>query len=583
MALCLALSFSNYSNSQDISTTGNLVSQTSWDGCATYLRTRIWGGYSGGPCPNVGNDGTGINFSYGQTTLSQTIAINRALQDTGVQVNGYNYSWQVKNSNINGQQPGQFDPIASINVQIKDTKGTTVVNDVYNYGYHLPNWTTFSGTQTFANPYVANTLSSIGLSVTSKDSGYWAGYYGPEFMNFRLSLNYSAAPPPPPPPPVPKTTTPTYTASASATPTSVDTSSVPSSTVSVGGVQLSATGEIAAPDNIPQVLKDSVATVSAAASASVASTTPATDAVAKPESNKSGPSAAVMNAVKQIQAADKAVQARAVQNANQQIAASSSRAQEQAMAIVDTATAMSASTSQSNSQATAQSSTVSIMQAPQQAASQSSQSSSQASVQVAMVAPQVTQPLMQQSTMQTTQSAVQTSSQMSMPAPVVIQQYIPFATQSQIQVEVINAPPAPAGLPMLMSKAPMIYSAANQDTSIQNEFSLNAQPTAVNRGTVLNEPIDFKLFLETNVSEVRADSVNRNVQINDLAGGVDITAMATQPKGYEVYSMLTVKDAGFYAPKDIYGNQTNVDNARALRQLGSDRLHREMVDQQFRR
>ena len=49
-----------------------------------------------------------------------------------------------------------------------------------------------------------------------------------------------------------------------------------------------------------------------------------------------------------------------------------------------------------------------------------------------------------------------------------------------------------------------------------------------------------------------------------------------------IYSSLTIKDAGFYAPKDIYGNQTNVDNARALRQLGSDRLHQEMVDQQFK-
>ena len=550
MALCLALSFSNYSNSQDISTTGNLVNQTSWEGCATYLQSRIWGGYSGGPCPNVGTDGTGINFSYGQNTLAQTIAINRALQDTGVAVNGYNYSWQVKNSNINGQQGGSFDPIALINVQFKDTKGAIVVDDTYNYGYHLPGWSTFSGTQTFANPYVANTLSSVGLSVTSKDSGYWAGYYGPEFRYFSLSLNYGAATVVTPPT-APKTVIATYTATASAAPSSIDTSSVPSTTVSVGGVQLSTTGELTAPDNIPQVLKDSVAAVSASVVA-VATTAATVDAVSKPESNKAGPSAAVMNAVKQIQAADKAVQARAVQNANQQIAASSSRAQEQAMAIVDTATAMSSSSSQSGSQASSQSSTVSIMQAPQQAQTQSSQSSSQASFQMAMVAPQVTQQLIQ-STMQS--QSVETAS-----------------IQST----------GPVGLPVLMFKAPTIYSTANQDTSGQNDFSLNVQPV-ISRSAVMNEPIDFKLFLDTNISEARVDSVNRNVQINDLAGGVDITAMATQPKGYEVYSSLTIKDAGFYAPKDIYGNQTNVDNARALRQLGSDRLHQEMVDQQFRR
>ena len=551
MALCLALSFSNYSNSQDISATGNLVSQTAWDGCATYLQSRIWGGYSGGPCPNVGLNGTGINFSYGQNTLSQTIAINRALADTGVQVNGYNYSWAVKNSNINGQQPGSYDPIALINVQFKDTKGSVVVNDTYNYGYHLPSWQTFSGTQTFSNPYIANTLQSVSLGVTSKDSGYWAGYYGPEFTNFRLSLNYSAAPVVTPPT-VPKVVAASYTAVASASSISVDTSAAPSTAVNVGGVQLSTSGDIAVPDNIPQVLKDVVATV--ASTPVVAAVSAATTDAAKLESNKSGPSATVMNAVKQIQAADKAVQARAVQNANQQIATSSSRAQEQAMAIADTMTATSSASSQSSSQASAQSGTISVMQAPQQASAQSSQSSSQASFQTAMIAPQITQQVIQSS------------------------------MQSQASVETTSGQQTgPISIPGLSLKSPIMFNIVNQDASGQNDFSLSAQPLAVSRSAIINEPIDFKMLLESSISETRTDTVNRNVQINDLAGGVDITAMATQPKGYEVYSMLTIKDAGFYAPKDIYGNQTNVDNARALRQLGSDRLHQEMVDQQFRR
>jgi hypothetical protein len=59
--------------------------------------------------------------------------------------------------------------------------------------------------------------------------------------------------------------------------------------------------------------------------------------------------------------------------------------------------------------------------------------------------------------------------------------------------------------------------------------------------------------------------------------------MATQPKGFDVYAMTSMKDNAFYAPKDIYGNQKTIDNARALRQLSSDRLHQEMVDQQYRR
>jgi hypothetical protein len=45
-----------------------------------------------------------------------------------------------------------------------------------------------------------------------------------------------------------------------------------------------------------------------------------------------------------------------------------------------------------------------------------------------------------------------------------------------------------------------------------------------------------------------------------------------------------IPDVAFYAPKEIYKNQKTVDNARTLRGLqgGSDRLHQEMVNQQYK-
>ena len=85
----------------------------------------------------------------------------------------------------------------------------------------------------------------------------------------------------------------------------------------------------------------------------------------------------------------------------------------------------------------------------------------------------------------------------------------------------------------------------------------------------------------TNTQGQRTETVNRNVQPNELAGGVDIAKMATQPAGYQAYSMM-MPDVAFYAPKEIYKNQVNVDNVRLLRGLGSDRLHQEMVDQQYK-
>ena len=58
--------------------------------------------------------------------------------------------------------------------------------------------------------------------------------------------------------------------------------------------------------------------------------------------------------------------------------------------------------------------------------------------------------------------------------------------------------------------------------------------------------------------------------------------MAVQPAGYAQYS-IALKDAAFYEPKEIYKGQKVVDNARALRQLATDKLHQEMVEQQYRR
>jgi hypothetical protein len=88
-------------------------------------------------------------------------------------------------------------------------------------------------------------------------------------------------------------------------------------------------------------------------------------------------------------------------------------------------------------------------------------------------------------------------------------------------------------------------------------------------------------MMQENIQQ-QTSTVNRNVQPNDLAGNVDIASMALQPKGFEAYN-VALRDAAFYEPKEVYKGQTVVDNAKALRQLGSDRLHQEMVDQQYRR
>jgi hypothetical protein len=97
---------------------------------------------------------------------------------------------------------------------------------------------------------------------------------------------------------------------------------------------------------------------------------------------------------------------------------------------------------------------------------------------------------------------------------------------------------------------------------------------------LMNQRMDM---MQTNI-EQRADSVKKNVQPNDLAGGVDVAAMAQIPKGYEAYSLVALRDAPFYKPEAIYKDNRTVDNARLLRGLtgGSDAKHQQMVDSQYK-
>jgi hypothetical protein len=78
-------------------------------------------------------------------------------------------------------------------------------------------------------------------------------------------------------------------------------------------------------------------------------------------------------------------------------------------------------------------------------------------------------------------------------------------------------------------------------------------------------------------------SVKKNVQNNEAAGNVTLESIAKQPANYAQYFGV-IPDVAFYAPKEIYKNQKTVDNARTLRGLqgGSDRLHQEMVNQQYK-
>jgi len=158
----------------------------------------IWGGTTGGPCPVQRSGDGAILFSYGGSLLYQNIAINQALANsgTGIQVRGYQYGWTIKNANAGSSQNPSYDPL-SIRISLYDNTNKNIIEDkTFDYGQRINDWTRYTGTQPFIN-YEKYSLASVGnlsISISSRDAGYWAGYYGPEIRDIDVRLKYSVDP-----------------------------------------------------------------------------------------------------------------------------------------------------------------------------------------------------------------------------------------------------------------------------------------------------------------------------------------------------------------------------------------------------
>ena len=201
--LLASVFYCSYSNAQQLNPTTPSVTQSTsdlldpsaqnWTG---QYGTGYWGGVSGGPNPNRLPTDTGFVWSYGNNVISTTIAINTALQQAGLQVEGYSYVWKIKNGNANvfTQQPGIDDFV--ITVDVYDSSGNIYQTYQYDYSYSH-NWTAHTGTETFPDNFLyPNLFGSMVISAQGQDTGYWAGWYGPEFnvADSSITLQYSSNP-----------------------------------------------------------------------------------------------------------------------------------------------------------------------------------------------------------------------------------------------------------------------------------------------------------------------------------------------------------------------------------------------------
>lgn len=542
--LCWVFSCITFSsNAQDVSVTGNLVNNSTTNNDVTTRWQNVGSWNQGLPCWRGGDPGCtsqpyfnngSFNFSYGTTNVYQTVGIATALANsgTGLQVNGFNFGFTAKNGN--GWDDGRQDYLVAY-ANFKNAAGTTVQSyDYSNVTNRKYNWTTFNFSETFTTPYAVKDLSTATYGFIGRDNNFWQGPYGPEIYGVNFSLKYSVGTDP--------CTTNVYSSPscpgyASAMASLAPSSSSSSGTVAVSPVTASSSGSVTALSTDPSVTPVTNVNVggvelSTTGTIAVPDGVPQVVKDSKPQESSSTKSLA-MNIIRQQQAKDKELQTTVSQKAVQENTQAGAKANQQAMAIVENTSAM----------VTASAQTSVVNQAVQN------------------IQPATT--------------------------PTV-------SVQQERPTQLV--PPTRYELPGLdkeivtlsnMSMGTVNYSIQNvrqeQKTfTSESENFMQQNNSLLTRGNPINDIINKLPDFTNNEQEQKVETVNRNVQSNELAGGVDITAMAMLPKGFDGYTNLKITDASFYKPEEIYKNQNTVDNVRALRQLSSDRLHQEMVNQQYR-
>jgi hypothetical protein len=609
LALCLAslftplLSKAQTLDPTQVYTTGNIVQNTPqggptpWVGGVYQDNLTCWGqqgdtGYCG---PNaIVRPGGNINFSYGSTYLYQQQHISTLLPSaTGLQVNGYNFGFTAKNGN--GWDDGRVDQLTALVRFWDNTNGRAANNLLYGNAWNLSykyNWTDFNFGETFTKPLAVPSIGQVQYGFIGRDNNFWAGPYGPELYNVSFSLKYSVdpcasnplysptcsgylaalakltptsttliaeAPPPPPPPmgmdsnltgsftpigqPVPPPGSPPPPPPGSPPPPE---GSQPPSTPSGGPAPAGAPNPIQqASAPTPSATQTKVGEVSDSSGGSK-STVSLSSVLSMISSNQDKTSALEKSVV---QAAD-AQAFSAGETAKQQAEKLAGDVQTQSIAnsggSSQTGTAL-ASGTQSVTQL--QGSSVS-MQGNQQGNSASNSARLQQSINSGSMG---------------TQSDTVTSN----------------ATTQQQQYNIQNTTRQEFNVAMVTPQVSYSLVAPTRYAPVQIELPMTEGIKFGYRSPVDNA-MESKSFLpQMNSGSEQNDSVKKNVQNNEAAGNVSIESIAKQPANYAQYFVM-MPDVAFYAPKEIYRNQKTVDNVRALRQMSSDKLHQDMVNQQYK-
>jgi hypothetical protein len=485
-----------------------------------------------GPLPTVtpGN----INFSFGLTDIHQITNIAAALPNSGsgLRVNGYNFSFMAKNGN--GWDNGQQDYLSAY-VDFYGADNSKLRSDYYNLNYKF-NWTTFNFNKTFDNPYASKDLSTVQYGFVGGDSNYWAGPYGPEITNISFSLKYSVDP------------CATNVLSSPTCPGYIDalTKLVPAAnTTIIDPISTTSTSPLTTTTTTVDPSASMVTTASVTTIAQPIIIAPAlslttSSSLAQKESNTSNTSLA-LSIISKNQDRD-TTNSNIAQTAISAAAQVAQQAQQEAASVASNAVANSTSSNAISSNGIQSTGLGVRMNNSVSSSIVTLQNSSinNGSVTVSMLSPQV-------------------------------QNWSVIAPSTVIQIE------------QTQQLQQTTLQSSNVVTQTIESYSVVPPNFLTDKANPLTDIIEAKQNIpQNNTTVTQGASVNKNVSDNDVAGGVSISKLAIDPAGYGSYLNIAMRDASFYAPKEVYRNQRNVDNARAMRQLSSDRLHQEMVNQQYK-
>lgn len=571
-----------------VSSTGNLVGST-WNNGYSVPELTCWGDARGsvncspGGTPYV-RPGGAINFSYSFTELYQSRAMADVLpySGSGLMVTGFQFNWMSKNGN--SWDDARQDQLSAY-VQMYSKGGQWIEAQSYNLNYKH-DWTNFSWTGTFSKERRGDDLGTILYGFAGKDNNYWLGPYGPEITNVSFSLRYQ--PDPCVVNPLHSTdcpgflkaiASPAYQAqesSAAITPivavTTGTAQSITLPTIASAVLKLTSRQEQFAQETEAATSRPTNSINSSASAMMNQIATPVTVARVRTSSTDVTDSAVARDIVlEQTPVAQTTTTSTLAQNINSQTRLNQVR---------DTST---------RSDATSE---IVTLDQPLVAMPQTTNTTPVATV--------LTLPIQPRSTAQTVTTDNETSAQTQIslfraPEPVVISQPDTQTNYNLIESARVNTDPQPVSLPLqalaaLSQPAPVLETvtvaepirAPAVEIPIADIQSSTVAAALIDRTNPLNDVVNSQQ-IPTQTAVFAGPAVKPNTQDNDIASGVNISQIARVPVGFDVYQNLAIREIAFYQPREIYRGQRTVDNVRALRNLGQDAKHQQMIDQQYGR